>query len=122
VEQDKQPKSFIVRYVPKDWAAPAVAGVTIVAFLYGVVEGKAFDVPAQTIGAALTTGSTASTSASIGTFTLVADTSIDREYQAWYATLRSDVEQGGSTKEVRWFFPSTQFPASNPYSTWRGFS
>jgi hypothetical protein len=112
MEQDKQPKGFIKRYVPKnriDWAAPAVAGLTIVAALHGVIEGKAIDIPADAAGAALTTGSTSSTSSNIGSFTFVADTNFDRGYEARYATLRSDVEQGGgkgSTKEFRWFYPS----------------
>ncbi len=108
VEKDKQPNGFISRYVPKDWAPPAVAGLMFVATIHGTIEGKTIDVPAQAAGSAMS-GSIGS-SVAYSPFISVADTNFDRGYEARYATLRSDVEQGGgkgSTKEFRWFFPST---------------
>jgi hypothetical protein len=98
VEKDKH----IKRYVPKDWGIPAAASLTTVVFLYGVVEGKAIDVPAQAAGSALSGGSSVANTP----FISVADASFDRTYEARFDTLRSDVEQGDGTKEFRWFFPS----------------
>ena len=110
-DEKKTNRGFIQRYVPKDWAIPAVAGLTIVATLHGTVEGQTIDVPAQAIGAGLS-GSISSTAA-YSTFIAVADTNFDKVYEVGYATLRSDVEQGAGTASspgtmsvVRYVLPS----------------
>ena len=91
-------QNFIKRYVPRDWAVPAVAGLTIVASLHGAIEGKTIDAPAQAVGSALSGGSIGSSVANTP-FIIVADTNFDRVYEARFATLRPEVEQSPGKAE-----------------------
>lgn len=106
-KKDNKKKMRIVGFI--DRAKPAVVGLVAGAIIAGTLNvdtGDILHVPPAALGA-LASGSTSSTSSTAGIFHHVADTTFDRTYEAHFARLAAEFEQGPAAPGGKFSLRST---------------